>query len=282
MSKIVRICIVLPPFLTCIFVFLSPFMAFSIGEEEDLMSIKEEKGIKFSFGRKVVERKQASVIKKKFVPKGNLPPILIRKNMGVASTKRKNPIQFVELSPVNKSGMDVGDVFDCMINQDIKAYVGSVSPVRAEILSGDMKGMVFIGNATLDPKMRNIVVQFDTLRDLENNVKHKLKATLQNNRGGLGLKGTMHSHYWQYFFATVMSRAAEGYAQASVQRDRNLFGNYQEVPSTENAGKTAVAEAASSTANLISDRMKNSPEYMITKGPIRTKIFIMDTPKLSL
>lgn len=278
--KSTRFYIILPPILVCLCTIFIPVLSYSIGEEESLMEVQNEKGLNFSFGRKNTKRKQASIVKKKYVPKGNLPPILIRKKSSISMAKRKNPIQFPELSPINKSGMDVGDILDCMITQDIKAYVGSVSPIRAEVLTGEKKGLIFIGNATMDPKTKNIIIEFNLARDLRENRKHKLKATLHSSTGELGLKGTFHSKYWQYFFATVLSRSAEGYAQASVQRDRNIFGNYQEVPNPQNAGKSAVAEAASSTADLVADRMKNMPEYITKKGPIRTKIFIIETPKL--
>lgn len=278
MLKTNRLHPVFPPFLVLIMTFFTSFSAFSIGEEESLMSIKKGQSKSFSFGKKKA-RASASVVKK-YRPRGNLPTLLIRKNHSRSVTKRKDPIQFPELSPVNKSGMDVGDIFDCIILQDIKAYAGSISPIRAEVLNGEKKGTIFIGNATMDPKTKDIVVEFNLARDLSEKRKHKLKATLHSKTGEFGLKGTFHSKYWQYFFATVMARGAEGYVQASVQRDRNIFGNYQEIPSQENAGKTAIAEAASETANVISDEMKNRPEFVTKKGPIRTKIFITETPKL--
>jgi hypothetical protein len=176
--------------------------------------------------------------------------------------------------------MEVGDIFDCMISQDIKAYVGSVSPIKAEVLTGEKKGTIFVGNATMDPKTKDIVVEFNLARNFESRLKHKLKATLHSQSGQLGLKGTFHSKYWQYFFATVISRGAQGYAEATVERNRNVFGTYQEIPNPENAGKTAVAEAASGTTDLIADEMRNLPEFVTKKGPIRTKIFITETPKL--
>jgi hypothetical protein len=190
------------------------------------------------------------------------------------------PIIYPQLAKLNKSGVDIGDIFDCIIKQDIKAYVGSISPILAEVMIGPFQGLQFVGNATMDPKTKDIVVEFSKMRDLNNNVKHELKATLHSSTGEIGLMGTFNSKYWQYFFATVLSRTAEGYAQATVQRDRNIIGNYQTVPNTENAGKSAIAEAASSTANLVSDKLKNLPEFVTKKGPIKTKIFIIETPSL--
>ena len=256
-----------------------PISGHAIGEEETLMTIGDQSAKKFYFGRKNY-RKPTQTLRKKATPRGNLPPILVRKGGVTSAQKRKNPIQFPKLAPINRSGMDIGDIFDCLITQDIKAYAGSISPIKAEVLTGDHKGLVFIGNATMDAKTKDIVIEFHLARDFDSGLKHKLKATLHSNTGGLGLKGTHHSRYWQFFFANILSRGAQGYAQASVQRDRNIFGTYQEVPSVENAGKVAVAEAAAGTADEIADQMRQLPEYVTKSGPIRTKIFITETPKL--
>ena len=82
------------------------------------------------------------------------------------------------------------------------------------------------------------------------------------------------------FFATVLSRSAEGYAQATVQRDQTLFGGTVVRPNPENGGKVAVAEAASGTADLVAEKLRNAPEFVTRKGPIRAKIFVLETPKL--
>ena len=109
----------------------------------------------------------------------------------------------------------------------------------------------------------------------------KTKATVHRSSGAVGLKGTHHSKYWRYFFATVISRTAEGYAQATVQRDQTLLAGPIARPNPENAGKVAVAEAAAGTADQFSKKLQNAPEYATQKGPIRTKIFVIETPKLT-
>ena len=256
---------------------------YAVGEGKEISNLKKSSS-QFNWKmlkKEEAERKTASIkpIKRRY--RGNLPPELIRKRGSRGSINTKNAIIYPTLAPINKSGIDIGDVFDCIIKQDIKAYVGSKSPIRAEVLSGPKRGLIFVGNAVMDPKTKNILIWFDLMRDLETKQKHKVLASIHSTTGEVGLVGTHHSRYWQHFFATVMSRAAEGYAQASVERNQNIFGNYQQVPSTENAGKAAVAEAASSTADIIADNMRNLPEFVTKKGPIRTKIFITETPKLT-
>lgn len=173
----------------------------------------------------------------------------------------------------------VGDIFNCRIYQDIIAYAGSVSPVRAEILEGAYKGYYFVGNATMDPKTKNVLVQFHTIRSPSADAIVRITATVHSSTGELGLTGTVTSHYWQYFFASVLASAAEGYAEATVQRQQNLFGNYQNVPTTETAGKKGVAEGAAQTADVMAEKMKSAPEFTTVRGPINTMIFIIDDVK---
>lgn len=211
---------------------------------------------------------------------GNLPSFLLR-NGESTSARESDPIKFPEIRGVNRSGMKIGDIFECLISQDIVGYVGAISPIKAEILSGPHKGSIFLGNATLDPQTKNIFIQFSHIRDDKNNRIHELKATVHSVTGQLGLKGTHHSNYWQYFFANLLARGAEGYANAVIDQRRNIFGTYQRVPSPDTAGKVAVAEAASGTADLLQEKMRTLPEYTTVEGPVETKIFIMETPKLT-
>ncbi len=260
--------------------FLISQLSFAVGEKELLMGLKESGESKDWRNATIetnTEPKKAII---RTYSHGNLPPRLIRKDtLGLASSQ--DPIQFPELAKMNKSGIDVGDIFDCEISQDIKAYVGSISPIVAKVINGPQKGLLFVGNATMDPKTKDIVIEFNKMRDLSESTKHSVKATIHDSNVQIGLQGTLHSKYWQYFFATVLSRSAEGYAQASVQRDRNIFGSYQEVPSAENAGKVAVTQAAASTADIIADGLKNLPEFVTRKGPMITKVFVIETPTLT-
>ena len=253
---------------------------FGVGEGKDLYSIKDEKTISWKLPKEPKEISKSSVIKKPR-QRGNLPPILIRKSRVAKSIRTpEKAIIFPKLAGINKSGIDIGDVFDCIIEQDIKAYVDSKSPIRARITSGEHEGSIFIGNAVMDPKTKNVLIWFDHLRNLDTGVKHKLLASIHSVTGEVGLVGTHHSRYWSHFFAMLLSRGAEGYAQASVERNQNIFGNYQQIPNQNNAGKVAVAEAASGTADLVAEKMRNLPEYVTKRGPIKTKVFITKTPSL--
>jgi len=171
-------------------------------------------------------------------PKGNLPSFLVRRSNARVGTENR-PIRYAELGPINRTLLKVGDTFDCVIEQDLTGYVGSASPVRAKVVSGPHKGAMFIGNATMDPTTKNILVEFSHLRLNKRDLVHSLKATLLSDSGNLGLSGVHHSHYWKYFVANVLSRGAQGYADASIDRQTTIFGGVQQLPTAENATKAA-------------------------------------------
>ena len=266
--------------ITSFILFVLPLYGSDIGEKSGIRKLSEPQ--KHSW-KSLEEAQRKQEIKKKIFKRprsGNLPAILVRRSSH-SSGNEKNPIRYPELKGLNRSKMKMGDIFDCIIAQDIVGYVGAASPVRAKVLSGPFKNRVFIGNATLDPNTKNVLVEFSHMRDDENRNIHKVKATVHSVTGALGLKGTHHSNYWKYFVATILSKTAEGYADSFVERERNFFGGYQAVPNPQNAEKKAVAGAAASTANMLKDRMKAMPEYTTIRGPIRTKVFLMENPKLT-
>ena len=210
---------------------------------------------------------------------GNLPGKLSRGNAAYDQASETLVVRPRSGVKSHAIPVTIGDIFDCRIYQDIIGYMGSVSPVRAEIASGPYKGYLFVGNATMDPKTKNLLVQFHKIRSPNGVVVVNITATVHSSSGELGLKGTVTSHYWQFFFASVLASAAEGYAEATVQRQRDFFGQFQNTPTVENAGKTGVAKGASQTAEIMADKMKSAPEYTTVRGPIHTKIFIIDDIK---
>jgi hypothetical protein len=263
--------------------FLILSRASDVGEKTTLRTLQSNEHRRASFlNQKTLKpspyRKHPKV--KALEPTGNLARGLLRPQ-GSSLTPVLNPVVRPKLGVRSHDiGAVVGDIFDCRIYQDIIGYVGSVSPVRAEILSGPYKGYYFVGNATMDASTKNIVVQFHKIRSADGQIVVNITATVHSSSGELGLKGTVTSHYWRYFFASVLSSAAEGYADATVQRQRNLFGNYENVPTAENAGKQGLAQGASQTADVMSEKMKSAPEFTTVRGPITTKIFIIDDVKM--
>jgi len=250
----------------------------SPGNETTLHTLGDEKKVSWRrLASKPVNSssKKHLVKRKRRVRRGNLPQFLVR-NGSYSGQKATETIAYPTLKRAKTSGLKIGEVIPCILRQDLKAYVGSVSPVRVEILEGPNKGGYFVGNATMDPKTKDIVVEFSHLQ-FSNGKSYALKATLHSSSGVLGLKGTFRSRYWQHFFATVLGRAAEGYARATVDQQSGFFG-FQPKPNLENAGKVAAAEGAAATAGEVQQKMKSLPEYVTKKGSTLIKVFILNEP----
>lgn len=258
--------------------FVSMIFASDVGDKE-VLQVLESKPLEHRLHKAPVEISESKVEQAAPRSGGNLPGGLNRGN--TVFDQASDTLVVRPRSGVKSHAIPVtsGDIFDCRIYQDIIGYVGSVSPVRAEIASGPYKGYLFVGNATMDPKTKNLLVQFHKIRSPDGVVVVNITATVHSSTGELGLTGTVTSHYWQFFFASVLASAAEGYAEATVQRQRDFFGQFQNTPTVENAGKTGIARGASQTAEIMADKMKSAPEFTTVRGPIHTKIFIIDDIK---
>ncbi|MCC6817510.1 MAG: hypothetical protein IT245_01285 [Bacteroidia bacterium] len=257
---------------------LSAFViASEVGNKETISELKSDEKEKVSWKAKGLIRKTIS--SEASVYSGNLPSG--SKNIeGVESSSEQSPV--IRPKDTVKSfsiPVNVGDIYDCRIYQDIIGYAGSVSPVRAEILSGPLSGYMFIGNATMDPKTKNVLIQFHKIRSKDGKSIVRTTATVHSSSGSLGIEGTLSSHYWRYFFASVLSAAAAGYSQATVQRSQSLVG-FQNNPTTDTAAKVGAAEGFSQTADLMAENMKAAPEFTTVRGPITTKVFIIDDQKI--
>lgn len=260
-----------------IFLLILSSLATDIAGKEVISDLKSIEGEKIDW------RQKKSIALKPATTKrisGNIPNI-DRSSANSESQVERSPV--IRPNPKVRSyniPVNIGDLYECRIYQDIIGYVGSVSPVRAEIIEGPLKGHIFIGNATMDPKTKNILVEFHKIRSQDGRSIVNTTATVHSSSGALGLEGSTSSHYWRYFFASVLSAAAQGYSEATVQRQRDFFGQFQNTPTTDSAGKIGVAEGFSQTADLMAENMKSAPEFTTVKGPIRTKVFIIDDMKI--
>lgn len=208
-------------------------------------------------------------------PKGNVQPRLRRRGAFEASS---NPVVLSKRPTPRKSlHFYKGDVFQARISQDVVGYEGAVSPVRAILTSGPLKGSFFIGNASLDKKTKAVLVRFDHIRTISNEVL-PIEATVHSDSGKLGIDGEFNSNYWQLFWAGVLSSSVSGYSEAITQRNRNVFGQYEIQPNPENAGKQVAAAGADEAARKFSDRAESAPEYTVVRGPMNVQVFVIKTP----
>ena len=209
----------------------------------------------------------------------NLPTeYLIRKSY---VTIDESPV----ILPTNKSvikyqNLKSGDLIKATILESVFAFIDSKSPVRAVITDGQLKGSVLIGEANLERNSKRILIDFKKFRDPNEKEIYQIQANAMDQAGVLGLEGEFHSDEGTYFLAEVLAAGATGYADSTISRDQNAFGNSVESKSADTFAKKALVSALSKTSERFAEKIKQSPEYSVLTGPVEIKILVLDQPKL--
>jgi hypothetical protein len=203
---------------------------------------------------------------------GNLPPFAIR----------KEPLMNYQsgiVLPQNKSGGEVldaihtGDILKCRISQSFKAYENSQIPVRAIVTEGKLKGSILMGTALMDGKTKVVRVSFSELR-LKNDEMYTFSGGIFA-KSGEELEGEFETHYWKYFWSEALLSATSGYAQSTVERSKNAYGQYETENTAENAAKIGIASGISTTVKELSERAKSAPEFTKIEGPIFVEVMVL-------
>jgi hypothetical protein len=185
----------------------------------------------------------------------------------------KMGIKFKDLRP--------GDLTTATIKESVFAFQDSKAPVRAIITSGPLKGSIFIGEANLEKNSKRILIEFKKFRDPNIKDNYSVIASAMDSKGILGLSGTVISNEESYFAAEVIAAGAAGYADSTIQRDQNAFGNSVDNRSTDTFAKKAIVAGLSKTAERFSEKLKQAPEYSVLEGPIQIQILILEQPTIT-
>jgi hypothetical protein len=203
---------------------------------------------------------------------GNLPPYATRNE---PLTNYQSGI----VLPQNKTGGEVldsihsGDILKCRISQSFKAYENSQIPVRAIVTGGKLKGAILMGTASMDAKTKVVRVNFTELR-LKTDEMYTFTGGIFA-KSGEELEGEYETHYWKYFWSEALLSATSGYANATVERSKNAYGQYETDNTAENAAKIGVAAGISTTVKELSDRAKSAPEFTKIEGPIFVEVMVL-------
>lgn len=204
---------------------------------------------------------------------GNLPSYYVGSR---GTSFAENPV----IVPQNRSvrrmdGLNPGDVLDASIRESVIAFADSKAPVRALVRKGVLKGMILLGEATLEKNSKRILVSFTKVRKANESEPYSLQASALDLEGILGLVGKVESGEGLYFGAEILAAGAAGYADATVERKETLTG-YADAPTLANASRKAIAAALGRTADRFSDKLRSVPEYAVLKGPVDIKIIVTD------
>jgi len=178
------------------------------------------------------------------------------------------------------SGLRIGEVVRATVTESLIAFPEGKAPIRARISQGDLKGGIFLGDATLEKNSKRILIEFKKFRPDRGQEDYQLTASVLDSKGILGIEGNYISNEPKYFAAEFLAAGAAGYADASIQRSQNALGNFIEAPTADTVGKKALSSALSKTTERFADKIKSAPEYSVLEGPIEVQILITEQPKL--
>lgn len=214
-----------------------------------------------------------------FKVQGNLPAELM---VGISSGSiEETPI----ILPPNKTNiryqsLKSGDLISATIEESAFAFLDSKTPIRALVTTGKLKGSVLIGEANLEKNSKRITIDLKKFRSPNTQELYSLQATVMDYKGILGLEGKLVSNEDKFFLAEIFAAGAAGYADATISRDQNAFGNSVEARGEDTFAKKALVSALSKTADRYAEKIKQAPEYSILQGPIDVQILILEQPKL--
>lgn len=138
----------------------------------------------------------------------------------------------------------------------VVAFKDSKTPVVAKVLSRDFKGLVVLGEASLEKNSKKIEIKFDRLVD------QKEKVVFEFSGYSL-VEGEYHTNENKMFLGEFLSAAAAGFVDASIEREQNILGNYNEKPGLDTQGKKALGSALTKSAEKYAESEKNSQEYSL-------------------
>ncbi len=209
-------------------------------------------------------------------PSGNLPTHYD----GIDRSEMKSSDQVVFV-PKNASvklpGVTSGDLFYAVVESRVKASPSLPTPIRALVQSGQMKGGVFIGEATLERELKRVKFDFTKVRAASGQV-YNVKATGTALDGSVGLEGEYHTESGKFFLAEMASAAAAGYLDSTINRSQNTLGTYQQEPSLSNSTKNGAVTALSRSADRFAEATRQAPEYTVTEGYQLIKVFVEEDP----
>jgi len=175
-----------------------------------------------------------------------------------------------------------GEMHFARIEQSVLAFNEGKAPVAAHLRDERGRDIVLIGEATLEKNSKRILVDFRTARIKNSSELFDFKGVAMDQNGTLGLDGEYHSGESRYFVAELAAAAAAGFADASVRRPTNAFGNQFDEQSIDTSGKKAIGSALIRTADRFAEKVRAAPEYSVLRGPTTIKVLVSDQPRRRL
>ncbi|MBK7892169.1 MAG: hypothetical protein IPJ84_15400 [Bdellovibrionales bacterium] len=175
-----------------------------------------------------------------------------------------------------------GELQLARIKQSVLAFNEGKAPVAANLTDERGRDIILIGEATLEKNSKRILVDFRIARLESSSELFDFKGVAMDGDGTLGLEGDYQSGKPKFFAAELAAAAAAGFADASVNRPTNAFGNQQEERSLDTSGKKAIGSALARTADRFAEKVRQAPEYSVLKGPAAIQVLVLEPPRRKL
>ncbi len=188
---------------------------------------------------------------------------------------------FTSKEPANDVlfGVHAGAKIKVVIRQSIKASPNVSTPVVGEVVSGQFKGAMVFGEATLESDLKRIVIKFTGLSGGGLASSYTLQGRGIDPQGRIGIEGNYHAEDWKYGLASFFSTGAAIAVDSQVERSQTITGGYAESPSASNAVKKGVAGSLGKVADRLMERAASVPGFTEVEGPIYMTVVLEATPK---
>jgi len=173
----------------------------------------------------------------------------------------------------------IGQTLSANIPISVMAFADGRCPVVADVRSekGDMYRV--LGEATVEKASKRISIEFKKLRLVGTDKVYDFKAEALDDNGMYGLEGEVHSGEGKFFLAELLSAAAAGFADASINRQTNAFGQAVDEHSLDTQSKKALASALSKSGEHFAEKLKTNNEYVTIDGPLVVRVVVLEGPK---
>lgn len=166
-----------------------------------------------------------------------------------------------EITPKEKlvlkmKGLKPGDVLEAEIKEEVIAFPDSKIPARAIVTSGRLKGAILIGEASLEKNSKKVSMKFTDIIGKRDSDTYPIS-------GYALVEGEHHTNEGKFFLAEFLAAGAAGFADASISRSQNMYGNYVDEPSLDTSSKKALGSALSKSADRFAEKSRNAPEYTV-------------------
>ncbi len=196
---------------------------------------------------------------------GNLDSeILVISKYRVEDSNEITPKEKVALKFI---GLKTGEVLSAEITEELVVYPDSKVPVRVIVSEGKLKGAILLGEATLEKNSKKVQINFKKFRTSRSEEVYQIE-------GYSLVGGKHHTNEGKFFLAEFLAAGVAGFADSTIERNQNAYGNYVDAPTFDTSAKKGAVSALSKVTERLAEKQRSAPEYTVVSplSPIEVLI----------